>query len=373
MATSTATIPSGMSSNTEETGLADDRADPISAFAERLLANVENVIADLDPPSMSFSFGPLIVEFRIVADVYRRRLTQAIEFARFLEPSLIDSAWRIMAVDGAVNGVGTPPEWRFRITNSRHLERLHQTDDQQLSIRYDPTTLTWSAVFRARRLAFVWTANAAQLPDWDDSAPCRDLFNWMTLSTECFLAHAATIGINGKGVLLTGPSGSGKSTTAAAAALSGLVTTGDDFILVDPRSAQAYALYDSLKLDSRSSEWLPEMASHAVNAVGEASPKCRVHLARSYPLAFVRRLPINAILLPRTDRAAKTTISPATAAEAMRALVPSTICLVRGGEAETIRKSASFVRKMPAYHCDLGPNPREAVAIISAFITNLPT
>jgi serine kinase of HPr protein (carbohydrate metabolism regulator) len=46
----------------------------------------------------------------------------------------------------------------------------------------------------------------------------------MTLSTECFLAHAATIGINGKGVLLTGPSGSGKSTTAAAAALSGLVT-----------------------------------------------------------------------------------------------------------------------------------------------------
>lgn len=78
--------------------------------------------------------------------------------------------------------------------------------------------------------------------------------------------------------------------------------------------------------------------------------------------AFVRQLRVKAILLPRTDGGAATTIIPATVGEAMRALVPTTICLIRGGEAETIRKSTAFLRRLPAYHCRLGSDPREAAA-----------
>jgi hypothetical protein len=344
--------------------------DPITAFSYKLLAHIEDFARKTEPPAVTFSFGPLVVEMKIVGDTFRQRLTHAIEFARLSEPGEPDSAWRILAIDGRTSGIGAPP---YRVTNRQHLDRLHHCEHQQLSVRYNSITSTWSAYFGAQRLAAIWTADAERLPGWDDAAPCRELFHQMTLPTECFLAHAAGIGVGGKGVLLTGRSGSGKSTTTAAAALSGLLTTGDDIVLIDPRSSRAHALYDSLKLDLRSAERFFELAAHAVNADREPSEKCRIHLSQSHPSTFVHQLPINAILLPRADGASKTSIFPATPGEAMRALVPSTICLIRGGESETIRKSTAFLRKIRAFHCNLGSDPMEAVDAISTFVTDLPT
>jgi hypothetical protein len=351
---------------------AAENADPFGAFADELIARIENAAAANDARSTTFSFGPLVVDFRVVGDRYRHRLTEAIEFAGVSERARTRAAWRLTAIDGAVSGLGIPPEWKFPITSPRHLERLHQSHDGQLTVRYNPPSLTWSVICSARRLAAIWTADAEQLPDWDDSAPCREMFHWMTLSTDCFLAHSAAIGIGNDGILLTGPGGSGKSTTAAAAAVSGLMTIGDDFVLIDPRSGHAHALYDTIKLDTRSSAWFAELAAHAVNPRRDPSAKSRVHLLRSRPSAFAHQLRIKAIVLPRTGGQTTTTIAPATVAEAMRALVPTTICLIRGGEIETIRKSAAFLRGLPAYRCNLGADPREAVATLSAFIRDLP-
>ena len=343
-------------------------ADPIDDFVESVRAHIESVVEANDPPAETFSFGPLVVSMQIIGDAFRRRLVRPIEFARQPDAGERNSAWRILAIDGNAAGVGAPP---YRITSRQHLERVHQSKDRQLNVRYNPNTLTWSACFGASRLAVIWTADAESLPDNDDWSPCRELFHRMLLPTECFLAHAAVIGAGGKGIFLTGPSGSGKSTTTAAAALGGLVTAGDDFVLVDPRPARAYALFNSLKLDMRSAGWFPELAAHAVNADCDPTEKRRIYLSRSRPSAFVARLPINAVLLPHADGAAKTGIVPASSADAMRALVPSTVFLVRGGEVETTRKCTAFLRQMPAYHCSLGSDPRELIDTISAFIAGL--
>jgi hypothetical protein len=350
----------------------DNRIDPISAFAFELLAYVEGVAAASEPPGAAFSFGPLHVDIRVVGEDFRRRLTRAIDFARVTGPVPGRSPWRITALDGAAAGIAAPPDWTFRVTSPRHLERLHHSDDQQLCVRYNPSTSTWSAVFFPQRAVVIWTADARQLPDWDDSAPFRDMFHWMLLHTEFFLAHAATVGVDGKGILLTGRGGSGKSTTAAAAALGGMVTTGDDFVLIDPQSTCAHALYDCVKLDQQSAGWLPQLSAHAVNAGRDPGVKYRIHLAENFRSAFTDYLPINAVLLPRIEGSAKTEITPATIGEAMRALVPSTICLIRGGESETIRKATSFLRQIRAYNCLLGSDPREAVDAISKFVAALP-
>jgi hypothetical protein len=351
--------------------MANECADPIAAFAEKLLVYLEGV-AKKHATSV-FTFGPLVVEMKVVGDFFRRRLTQAIEFALSPADLAMRPAWRIIAVDGAQSDAGAPPGWTFPVTSTRHLERLHHCADRQLTVRYNPATSTWNAVCGTRRLAVVWTADAARLPDWDDAAPCRDLLHWMTLSTGYFLAHAAAIGVRGKGVLLTGPGGSGKSTTAAAAAMNGLMTAGDDFVLVDPQAVQAHALYDTIKLDARSAQWFPDLAASAVNQKRDPAAKARIHLSQRRPASFAHRLPINAILLPHAGGATRTSIKAATGAEAMRALVPSTICLLRGGEAETVRKSTSFLRELPSFHCDLGADPHEAIAAISAFIADLST
>jgi hypothetical protein len=349
----------------------DVNAEPTGLFALRLLAYVEKVVAQSKPLAATYSFGPLDVEMQVVGDNLRRCLTQAIDFATLLNANERASYWKIMAIDGAVAGVDEPQAWNFPVTNRRHLERLHYYGDHQIGLRYNPTARTWMAIFGARRLAVVWTADAERLPDWYASAPCRDLFHWMTLPTECFLAHAAAIGIGDTGVLLTGPGGSGKSTTVATAVLGGLATAGDDFILIDPRTGLAHALYDCIKLDRQCGGRLSELARHSANPDAEPATKLRIHLSHCRPSSFFRHLPIRAVLLPRVDGASETTIVPATQGEAMRALVPSTVCLIRGGEIETIRKASSFIRTMRAYHCSLGPNPEQTVAAIISLIAGL--
>jgi hypothetical protein len=344
--------------------------DPICSFAEELFLRVENDPASERLPDDLFSFGPLAVELRASGELFRKRLTRAIEFARTDTPR--SGGWHITALDGARGGAfGAPPDWTFPLTSQRHLERLHQSPDGRMSVRYNPDTRTWNLVSHARRAAIIWTADASNLPDWDDSAPCRDLFHWMTLPEASFLAHGAAIGINGKGILLAGAGGSGKSTTTAAAVHGGLNTVGDDFLLIDPERTRAHALYDTIKLDVRSAAWFPQIAAHAVNKEHVPAFKARVHVSESLPLAFVTSLPLDAILLPRVGQHARTEITPATSAEALRALVPSTIFLVRGGEPETIRKASSFLRGMPAYHCLLGAEPSEAISVITDFFDAL--
>ena len=173
------------------------------------------------------------------------------------------------------------------------------------------------------------------------------------------------------GRLLTGASGCGKSTTTGAALLRGHVTAGDDFVLVEPASSQAYALYDAIKLDRLSAQRLPALAADIANPDCKPPDKGYMHLFRKRPLSFASHMPISVILLPSLGGGPRTNITEASHGEAMRALVPSTILLVRGGEAETARKATSFIRGLPAYRCHLGSDPLEAADAVASFTRGL--
>ena len=174
--------------------------DPIDHFALGMISYLDGVAASHRPPVEAFAFGPLAVELSVVGDTFRRRLTTAIEFARVPKAKELPGLWRIVAIDGIEGGIGEPPAWNFPVFNQRNLECLHQDADSQLSLRFDPYTKTWRVLSLSRRVAVVWTADASKLPDWSNCIPCRELFHWMTVPTGCFLAHAATIGIDGRGV-----------------------------------------------------------------------------------------------------------------------------------------------------------------------------
>ena len=344
-----------------------DTADA-GTFANDLIDNVEKLVAKWQPYTERFAFGSLTVDLSVIGEDYRRRLTAPIDFARVADPKCHASAWRIVAVDGNASGVGAPPKLSCEMANAELRRRQLRSAEQRLMAYYDPVTLTLRVLSSRRRFAVIWTANAARTPEWEDSAPLRDLFHWMTLSSECFLAHAAAIGIGKTGVLFIGPGGSGKSTTAGAALLRGAPIAGDDFVLVDPRFAQAHALYDCIKLDSSSIAWFPDLKAEIVNRDREPTEKGRIHLFRSRPQIFVRSVPIAAAFLPRVTGLPSTEVTLASPGEALLALVPSTISLVAGGSAELFRKSAAFLRNLPVYHCNLGTNPFEVIDVMSTFI-----
>jgi hypothetical protein len=340
-------------------------------FADGLIDYVDKLVAVQQPPSEHFAFGSLTVDLSVFGDAFRRRLTTPIDFARLPPTNCRASEWRIVAVDGIASGSGPPPKMNFEAVGGEQVRRGLQRLEQRLMVYYDPVTLTLRMLSSRRRLAVIWTPDAARIPEWEDYAPLRDLLHWMTLPTECFLAHAAAIGVAKAGVLLMGPSGSGKSTTTAAAALRGLKIAGDDFVLIDPRPVRAYALYDYIKLDSNSTKWFPDLKGEIVNPMHGPAEKGRIPLAQSRPQTFARWLPIAAALLPHVTSQATTTITRASPSEAVRALFPSTISIVAGGAAEMFQKSAAFLRNLPAHHCNLGTDPFEVIDTISAFVGDL--
>ena len=339
--------------------------DPIAQFGEALLDRAEHFAAAEHLPARGFDFGAFGVSLQVGGGLYAARLTRAIAFAATVAAP---AALRLIALDGAATGLGSPSGWHFPVTDKSHLERLHERPDLGLTLRWDPDTRTWRVFSAPRRLAAIWTADAAALPDWEDSAPLRDVLHWYAASSPALLLHAAAIGRNGAGVLLAGPGGSGKSTTTAAAVLAGLMTTGDDFVLVEPATALAHALYDTVKLDAASLELLPQFQAAIGNPNRSPDQKARIHLGEVRPESYARALRLRAVLLPVVTGAAQTRLVPAGAGLAMRALVPSTVFLLRGAAASVLAKSTDLLRRLPSYRLELGREPLEAVAVIDHFL-----
>jgi hypothetical protein len=345
-----------------------DRAQAIDGFLLALLDGAERFAAANAPPRFALGAGPLDLTLEVGGALYARRLT-----AGFATPaSGGNQGLRVIALDGAATGLGAPGDWHFPVTQRGHLERLHEQPALGLTARFDPDTLTWRVLSLPRRLAVVWTADAAGLPEWEDAAPLRDIIHWASAPHPWLLAHAACVGqggrAGGRAVLLAGAGGAGKSTTTAACVLAGMQTTGDDFVLADPDARVAHALYDTIKLGPESLALLPGWAGAIANPGRDADQKARIHLRQARPGALASTLKLGALLLPAVSGAARTTIAPAQPGEAMRALVPSTAFLLRGGAAGAIRKAGVLARALPAFRLSLGPDPAEAAAVIAAFL-----
>ena len=339
-------------------------APEIDGFLDGLLDHAEALAARHCPPGDRFVAGPLAFSLRTVGAAYRTRLTTALAFAR---DDMAPERLRIVALDGAA-GAGEPPAWDLPVTEPSHLERLHERPG--LVGRYDPDTRTWRVLSRARDLALTWTADAAALPEWEDSCPLRDILHWHSCGADWLLLHAACVGAEGAGALLTGAGGSGKSTTTAACVLAGMATTGDDFVLVHPQPPpRAHALFDTIKLDEVSLAALPSWRRAVANPARPGDQKARLHLGHARPDALARDgLALRAVLLPHVAGAARTRIAPASRAEALRALAPSTMFLLRGGAAAGMAKIGALLRALPAFRVALGTDPLEAAAAVAAFL-----
>ncbi len=339
--------------------------DPVAAFGAGLLDRAEQVAAAEHLPVQGFDFGPIRLGLQVAGGRYAARLTRAIGFAA---AEAAPDGLRVVALDGVASGLGEPPDWHFPVARQSHLERLHERPDLGLTLRWDPDTRTWRVLSAHRRLAAIWTADAAALPEWEDSAPLRDVLHWHAAGGPALLLHAAAIGQGGAGVLLAGPGGSGKSTTTAAAVRAGWMTTGDDFVLIDPTTCRAHGLYDSVKLGPESLDLVPEFRAAIGNPDRPSDQKARIHLGEAWPELYARTIDLKALLLPVVTGAARSRIVPAGPGEGMRALVPTTVFLLRGVAVSVMTKSTALLRRLPSYRLELGRDPAEAVAAIGAFL-----
>src|SRR3954454_11663818 len=151
-------------------------------------------------------------------------------------------------------------------------------------------------------------------------------------------------------------------------AQAGMDFLGDDYLLLNAGSTPpAHALYSTARVDRRSLAGLAEVAGR-VGDPGHGEEKVLLDLKALYPECLCNSLAVEAVVIPRFDTGAETTLKPINAAAALRGLAPSTIFQAPDGGAPALAAIADVVRSVPAVELRMGSDLRDVPERIGSLL-----
>jgi hypothetical protein len=274
----------------------------------------------------------------------------------------------ILAWDSVSTGTPFNHPWTGRPRRMSREFLYHRRDG--IRILYNSGRETLSFFDATRRIAGYWINSADHLYFSDCASPFWTVFQWWMRETGGWLIHAAAVGReDGRGVLIPGGKGVGKSTVTALCLKHGLQIVGDDYVILtrDP-VWRAENLYNSLKLTTDAMTRMPDLAD-LVRRIGRQSPdKVVLYMDPTRRKDMIPGLEILGILIPRITGRNKTTLLPASAAEAMRSLAPSTLYVQAGEQNAAFKVLADFVRSLPCQIMELGGDLSSTPEALKMFI-----
>ena len=136
---------------------------------------------------------------------------------------------------------GTP---LHKISNVDHAKQFMSKDAQRQLVKIFDLNNQYGVVAYSGR---------ENLPPWEIYSPLKEFIHMLALSQSCVLFHGATLvpsDRHDQGTLIVGPGGSGKSTLTTYGIEKGMLTNGDDYVLVDLREEKprCWSVYRTLKL-----------------------------------------------------------------------------------------------------------------------------
>jgi hypothetical protein len=215
--------------------------------------------------------------------------------------------------------------------------------------------------------------DATAIPASERAAPIREALQLLMSSRGRLMTHAAAVGRDGRGVLLVGRGGSGKSTLALSCALAGMEIVADDYVLFEPDSRTAYAMQSTAKLTEDSAKRL-SVAAAVIDAAGfeptlEGPAKALVRIPDLAPGRLRRKLAIAAVVAPAIGE--EGALRPISAAEALRAVAPSTIVQAGFGGGGSLATLADLVRRVPGYALALSPDSAANAVVVDRLVAEL--
>jgi hypothetical protein len=225
--------------------------------------------------------------------------------------------------------------------------------------------------------AIYWMDDAKALPYWSKASPLRTLLSWVMRRFDRQLLHAAVVGTDHGGVIITGGGGAGKSTAALLCLEAGLRYLGDDYVVValDP-APTAYSLYCTAKIND-------DQAANFAGLLPLAQPKTglRVHaepektVFRLHPAkadSVQDRIALRAILVAVVSDQEETSFVAADLYTAQRSAAFTTLAhLPRAG-----KWSQEFITRLcqslPRFELRLGRNLVAIPDAIKRFLADVP-
>jgi len=318
---------------------------------------VRHVIA---PAGMAME---ILVDDPVLAAVYFARLAAGAQPAPPLN--------RLYVLSGESSAV-TVPHWQDADCPAKAFQAI--AAKANLRAAYPLIPGFWQFFDTNRRVGIQLAPNRAYLPSWDAAAPLRRHLHWlMEERGGGRLAHAATLGWQGRGLLIPGKGGTGKSSTTLAGLASGLCTAGDDYVAITGGAAPAaHLLYRIVKQDRDGLARIPALSAIFAGRAPNWQKKIEFNPEEVFPDVFAENLNLAAVMLPRIAHAAKPSIAPVAPSMAMLSLM-STNLHQHIGELETgMAFFAEILRRLPCFRIDLAEDAMANGAALREFSEALP-
>jgi hypothetical protein len=336
----------------------------LADYARRVLAECDRLSAD-DTIAAEFALPFIDLSLRFTGPEYASHCEKALVKRNSDAPA--PSGVRLTIADAATDGLSPPASWAETFLRPLDIERLLSADQLRGSFFYDGRI--WEFYDLRRRTGASLAPTSDAYPPWERSAPLRSLLHWAYAGLGLRLVHAATLGADGRGVLIAGAGGAGKSSTTLAGIVAGLDSVGDDYVLLDFCDRPvAYPLYRLMKIDP--------VGYRLVGLAPYLPQPGPLNWQGKYEFDFAdlgrgRRadaLRIEAILVANITRRPDTIVRTIGKREAMLALAPSSLFQLHGDRQGSAHALAKLVRDLPCFGLDLGSNPDGIADAIAGLI-----
>ncbi len=283
--------------------------------------------------------------------------TQAIAHLEIHNQNFIKNNFLIHVIDGTKSGIVIPLDiiikYKVILDNNHYV----QSEDINYVLHYQfgDNFTHIQIINKLTNQAIVWCNVTQQIPSWEKSFPFRQILHHFFERSSYCLIHAAGVGIDGSGVILTAKGGSGKSTSALSCLEQGWQYIGDDFILLDTANNYMYSLYNVAKLEKHQINKFNNLSS-IVEAKNQDMQKQQIFLYPKYNDKICHKMKLNAILIPEYDQnLGDTTLIKTTAAHALLSMAPSTMFLLKS-EQTIFNKLSQICRSLPCYKLNTSKN-----------------
>ena len=209
-----------------------------------------------------------------------------------------------------------------------------------------------------------WVRTADALPYWTKAAPLRTLFHWWMEGNRCQLLHAAAIGHDGSGILITGRGGVGKSTTALTCLAAGMQYVSDDYLIVrrEP-SPYAFSLYCTAKINADQVKLFPQFRAMGANTASLGDEKAVLYLYPECGRSIARSMSLKAALTPRIASQIRTEVVPTSKLALQRAAAFTTMSQLPHASRRTYEYIERLIGELPSLELVLG-SARDGVAMV---------
>jgi hypothetical protein len=204
-----------------------------------------------------------------------------------------------------------------------------------------------------------WIGNADLLTQYDVGRPLHSQLLLWHRDRGLQALHAGLVGRGEEGILLGGPGGSGKTTTALSCLQAGMAYLSDDYVVVDSNpggTPLCHSVYCSAHVEPKHLQRFPGLLPHAIPGKLAREDKSLLLLS-DLPGAILRSsVRLRAIVFPQVVDAPVTRYRPASRAQALLRLAPSSLGLLPypGALGDGFQALSALVDRVPVYWLDLG-------------------